>query len=452
MAKRLSRRLPRTRSGLRPQPRLLGDAHVARPRGRLGGDRGLRRPDRAGLGSVLRGGRRGALAAGLRQASTSPRPGCRCSSCTPRTTRSSRWSTRAMLAEAARGNELVRVWILPGGRPRRDRRGRRRVVLRRASGVSSSAGRGTGGGTTAPDDGSHEDRSRSKLIYSAREANRSGERHPQKTALDRARGRRPARWRPWPRNRVAAVIWAAGVRGGSAGVSARGPRPGGAPSDETGRSASSSSTSPSASRSWSARRSSSPRPRSARRSPSSSRARWSGSLPASSRSWGSRCSCTASPGCSTTSSSPSNVWIGFLVEALFWFCVAAGAGFFAYRSVAGRGSADAGPGDRGGAPHQGDSGGRHPVNEHPRTSTSAAPASPSAARRRARRRGARSRSAPTSSASAPSWAARSRRCAAASPSSPTGAARSATHQRELAIGAAVVGFAVGGLIALRRRR
>lgn len=29
----------------------------------------------------------------------------------------------------------------------------------------------------------------------------------------------------------------------------------------------------------------------------------------------------------------SNVWIGFLVEALFWFCVAAGAGFFAYRSV-----------------------------------------------------------------------------------------------------------------------
>ena len=27
-----------------------------------------------------------------------------------------------------------------------------------------------------------------------------------------------------------------------------------------------------------------------------------------------------------------------------------------------------------------------------------------------------------------------------------------THQRELAIGAAVVGFAVGGLIALRRRR
>jgi uncharacterized membrane protein YqjE len=29
----------------------------------------------------------------------------------------------------------------------------------------------------------------------------------------------------------------------------------------------------------------------------------------------------------------SNVWIGFMVEALFWFCVAAGAGFFAYRSV-----------------------------------------------------------------------------------------------------------------------
>ncbi len=28
-----------------------------------------------------------------------------------------------------------------------------------------------------------------------------------------------------------------------------------------------------------------------------------------------------------------HVWIGFMVEALFWFAVAAGAGFFAYRSV-----------------------------------------------------------------------------------------------------------------------
>jgi len=28
-----------------------------------------------------------------------------------------------------------------------------------------------------------------------------------------------------------------------------------------------------------------------------------------------------------------HVWIGFMVEALFWFCVAAGAGLFAYRSV-----------------------------------------------------------------------------------------------------------------------
>jgi uncharacterized membrane protein YqjE len=28
-----------------------------------------------------------------------------------------------------------------------------------------------------------------------------------------------------------------------------------------------------------------------------------------------------------------NIWIGFMVEALFWFCVAAGAGLFAYRSV-----------------------------------------------------------------------------------------------------------------------
>jgi uncharacterized membrane protein YqjE len=28
-----------------------------------------------------------------------------------------------------------------------------------------------------------------------------------------------------------------------------------------------------------------------------------------------------------------HVWIGFMVEALFWFLVAAGAGWFAYRSV-----------------------------------------------------------------------------------------------------------------------
>jgi uncharacterized membrane protein YqjE len=28
-----------------------------------------------------------------------------------------------------------------------------------------------------------------------------------------------------------------------------------------------------------------------------------------------------------------HVWIGFMIEALFWFCVAAGAGYFAFRSV-----------------------------------------------------------------------------------------------------------------------
>ena len=28
-----------------------------------------------------------------------------------------------------------------------------------------------------------------------------------------------------------------------------------------------------------------------------------------------------------------HVWIGFMIEALFWFLVAAGAGFFAFRSV-----------------------------------------------------------------------------------------------------------------------
>ena len=28
-----------------------------------------------------------------------------------------------------------------------------------------------------------------------------------------------------------------------------------------------------------------------------------------------------------------HVWVGFMIEALFWFCVAAGAGWFAYRSA-----------------------------------------------------------------------------------------------------------------------
>ena len=28
-----------------------------------------------------------------------------------------------------------------------------------------------------------------------------------------------------------------------------------------------------------------------------------------------------------------DVWAGFLIEALFWFCVAAGAGYYAYRAV-----------------------------------------------------------------------------------------------------------------------
>ena len=95
---------------------------------------------------------------------------------------------------------------------------------------------------------------------------------------------------------------------------------------------------------------------------------------------------------------------------------------------------------------------REPVERLARTSTSAAPASPSAAPRRARRGAARTRSGPTSSASARELA-RSVEALRGRVAELTDWRRQIrAHQRELAIGAAVVGFAVGGLIALRRRR
>ena len=135
---------------------------------------------------------------------------------------------------------------------------------------------------------------------------------------------------------------------------------------------------------------------------------------------------------------------------LFWFVRRGGRRILRLPLRAGGRTADAGPGDRGGAADQGDARGRHPVNGttgHLRERRRRAGA---VALHRARPGAAPSRSAPTSSASAPSSAARSRRCAAASPSSPTGAARSASTARA---GDRRRGgrLRVGGLFALRRR-
>ena len=61
-----------------------------------------------------------------------------------------------------------------------------------------------------------------------------------------------------------------------------------------------------------------------------------------------------------------DVWIGFMVEALFWFVVAAGAGYFAYRSLPEGLAADARPRDRGGQARAPDARGRHhPVAREP---------------------------------------------------------------------------------------
>jgi uncharacterized membrane protein YqjE len=49
-----------------------------------------------------------------------------------------------------------------------------------------------------------------------------------------------------------------------------------------------------------------------------------------------------------------SVWLGFLVEALFWLLVAGLAGLVAYRSIQSGGATDARHGDRGGAADQGD--------------------------------------------------------------------------------------------------
>ena len=110
-----------------------------------------------------------------------------------------------MLAEAARGQRAGSRLDPARRRPRRDRGRRSRVVLRRLRGFFERwAGYGSG----------RRRRRRARrgpLAVQAdllrREVTRSGERHPQKADLDRARGRALAPWRPWPRNRVAAVIW-----------------------------------------------------------------------------------------------------------------------------------------------------------------------------------------------------------------------------------------------------
>ena len=95
---------------LRGRPDLPGALRPLAPRGR-GHAAGVG----ARHGAVLRGRRRGDLdpRQGRRPRPEAPR--CRCSSSIPRTTRSSRSSTRRCSQQAAKGNDLVRVWILPAG-------------------------------------------------------------------------------------------------------------------------------------------------------------------------------------------------------------------------------------------------------------------------------------------------------------------------------------------------
>ena len=144
---------------------------------------------------------------------------------------------------------------------------------------------------------------------------------------------------------------------------------------------------------------------------------------------------------------------------MLFFVVAAIAGLVAYRAVPDGLAADARPGDRGGQADQADARvghdtappvqGADAVSNEPEIYT-AAPASRSPGAPPARPGAARPRSAPTSSASA--------RSSSHSVEALRGRVTELTdwrrqvreHRRELIIGAAVVGFAVGGLIALRR--
>ena len=114
MAKRLSLRLPP-----RPPAYALNYGFramlISRVRAvALGGHRGLRGPARAGLGPLLRGRAGGDLAAGLRQDHIA---GARVPVLVlhPEDDKVIPVEHARMLAEAAAGNELVRVWILPGG-------------------------------------------------------------------------------------------------------------------------------------------------------------------------------------------------------------------------------------------------------------------------------------------------------------------------------------------------
>ena len=151
-------------------------------------------------------------------------------------------------------------------------------------------------------------------------------------------------------------------------------------------------------------------------------------------------------------------WAGFLIESVVFFAIAAVAGLLAYRAVqAGsppspdlaieegkRIQRDARSRGRPRRPRS-----RRPVNEQ-RPRSTAAPASRSRDPPRRRPAAPRARSAPTSSASAKS--------SVTSVEALRGRVNELTdwrrqvreHRRELIIGAAVVGFAVGGLMALRR--
>ena len=123
MAERLSRAAAALAPGLRASTAASGRcSRRASAQARLGGDRGLRRPDRARSRPRTTASSPRSSGGGPPPRSTSPTPGCRCWSCTPRTTRSSRSSTRGCSPRPASGQRPGARLDPARRRPRRDRR------------------------------------------------------------------------------------------------------------------------------------------------------------------------------------------------------------------------------------------------------------------------------------------------------------------------------------------
>ena len=145
-----------------------------------------------------------------------------------------------------------------------------------------------------------------------------------------------------------------------------------------------------------------------------------------------------------------DVWLGFLIEAAFLVRRRGGRRLLRLPLAAGRRSAHPGPGDRGGPANQGDAGGRHALNGSTDIYVTGAgePVGRAAA-------GAPGRSSDQIRADIE----RQRSELGRSVEALRGRVAELTdwrrqvreHRRELAIGAAVLGFAIGGLIARRRR-